>query len=298
MAKSKDIPMYVQRWVPADYVNDEFVRGLYLRRDYRTAAFYPVFLFYSHLKGGTLPSPIGHLASILLMPPRDVEHALKVCMDAGKIQEEGGRLFHKRVKDEVTEFEAYRRSASESGKRGAQARINKDSPRVPIGDPKLEPGGAEVGGGGVEPGGGGAPSAAPPTRQGPPGELETVQTETQRELDTTARVTGIPTDELLALHGRAPNGAQIVSISNCDSVAWLRTLGNKLRERRFAFEANARAGPPPGKPRTVGDQNMAGFERFKARRESDGADPEGKGVRGGALQAGDVVPPGAGRPDR
>src|SRR5687767_13654607 len=82
MAKG-DVPVYIMRFAPSDYTNDPFVKRLYLRGDYRTAAFYPAFLFHSHQQGGDLPADPDDLAAVVLMRRRDVEASLKVCMEAG-----------------------------------------------------------------------------------------------------------------------------------------------------------------------------------------------------------------------
>lgn len=118
--KGGHTPIHIMRFAPADYVNDPFVRRLYQRRDYRTAAFYPAFLFWSHMEGGDLPADPGDLGALLLMPVGEVVRSLAVCKEAGKIREEGGRLYHKRVKAEVDAELAYRRSQQETGRKGGR----------------------------------------------------------------------------------------------------------------------------------------------------------------------------------
>ncbi len=126
------VPIHIMRLAPADYVNDPFVRRLYQTRDLRTASFYPVFLFWSHMEGGDLPTDPSDLASLLLMRPRDIAAALKVCLAAGKIVEDGGRLYNPRVRREVAKELEFRKTQAELGKKGAQARIDK----VAQGQPK------------------------------------------------------------------------------------------------------------------------------------------------------------------
>lgn len=120
--KGGHAPIQIQRWAPYDYVNDPFVKRLYLERDFRTAAFYPMVLFQSFLEGGDLPSDPRELAAVLLMKPSDVEHSLRVCVDAGKLFVKEGRVFHKRVMQEVVEALEYRERQSAAGKASAGRR--------------------------------------------------------------------------------------------------------------------------------------------------------------------------------
>jgi len=264
--KNGQVPMYVMRFVPQEYLEDEFVKGMYLRRQYVGIAFYSAFLFKSHAAGGSLPADVGSLGVHLLLPKAAVEIGKRLAMEAGKLVEEDGRLFHRRVKREVEEFEALRLAASISGKKGAEARINKDSHRVPQanpeGYPKLETRRDETSRdetGRVEPRRADAPlsppSPEPPNgrppgdQYGAPGELEQLQAEATTALTETARVVGIPPDELLAIDSRTPNGKSILNVASCHSVRWLRTLTSKLTERRFQFEAQQRANGPPSNRR-------------------------------------------------
>lgn len=343
--KNGQVPMHFMRWSPSEYLDDPFVRRLYLARNYRCIAFYTAFLFRSHINGGFLPvsdrdrpstvrdhlatvhhplatvgeepSTVDHLSATVrdlsatvLLPPSTVDQCLRVCVDAGKVVIENGRLFHKRVLAEVEEFEALRRASSVAGKRGAQARIDKEKARVPQAPPKLETGGDGTGGeetGRGETGGDGAPSppaARPPTRQGAPGELEIAQADAKRELTDTSRAVGIGLDELLALDSRTPNGKSILSVDGCDSVAWLRVLSNKLRERRHRFEAEQRAPPLPPTGRTASDRTKAAVDRILAEEEQRARSRdvhEGVAVDRGSAGPGDDrgalqrVLPGAGR---
>lgn len=131
--KAGQVPIHIMRFAPTDYVNDSFVRRCYQKRDYRTAAFYPVFLFWCHMEGGDVPADPEEVSSRVLMPVRDVVHAIDVCKAAGKIQEEDGRLFHRRVKRDVEKELEFRRNQAELGKKGAQARINKVAQGKPEG---------------------------------------------------------------------------------------------------------------------------------------------------------------------
>lgn len=134
--KGGQTPIHIMRWAAADYVNDPFVRRCYQKRDYRTAAFYPVFLFYCHIEGGDLPADVDELAAIVLMPPRDVATSLRVCKEAGKIQEQNGRVYHKRVKREVEAELEYRQHQAEVGKKGGRPKKRGEAERVAKGEPK------------------------------------------------------------------------------------------------------------------------------------------------------------------
>jgi len=129
------VPIHIMRVAPADYVNDLFVRRCYQKRDYVTAAFYPLFLFWSHMEGGSLPADPDDLSTLFLMPARDIKAALAVCIAAGKVREEEGRLYNKRVLSDVQKELEFRRNQAELGRKGAQARIDK----VAQGKPKATP---------------------------------------------------------------------------------------------------------------------------------------------------------------
>lgn len=113
-------PIQIQRWAPYDYVNDPFVKRLYLERDFRTAAFYPMVLFQSFLEGGDLPADPRQLAAVVLMRPSDVAHALSVCLEAGKLEVRDGRVFHRRVVQEVAEELKYRENQAVAGRKGGR----------------------------------------------------------------------------------------------------------------------------------------------------------------------------------
>lgn len=141
--KGGHTPIHIMRFAPADYVDDPFVRGLYQRRDFRTAAFYPLFLFYSFMEGGSLPldvstdggaSPlrVSTIASLVLMREADVRHAIETCLHANKIVRKGGRLFHRRVRREILSELKFRRQQAGLGKLGGLAR----AARLAQGKPK------------------------------------------------------------------------------------------------------------------------------------------------------------------
>lgn len=123
-------PVLMMRFYPQDYVNDHFVRACYHRRDYRTAAFYAAFLFYSHIEGGTLPVSVSELSAITLMPARDVQVALRICMAAKKIRKAKGRLYQKRVLRDVQRALQYRAAQAEIGAQGGRPKKD-ETERVP-----------------------------------------------------------------------------------------------------------------------------------------------------------------------
>lgn len=129
-------PIHIQRWAPADFQNDSFVRSLLLRRDHRTLVFYRQFLDASFIEGGSLPADPSLLSASCLMQKHDVRACLAICMKAGKIQQQGDRLFHARVAREVAEELAYRADqqarGSEGGRRSAAKRALQQSVNQPL----------------------------------------------------------------------------------------------------------------------------------------------------------------------
>ncbi len=94
-------PIHIQRWCPADYVNDPAVRVALATHNLAATTFYPLFLFYSFLQGGRLPHDALTLSALFGMRLGDVRRALAYWQGAGKIHEEDGFLFHRRVQREV-----------------------------------------------------------------------------------------------------------------------------------------------------------------------------------------------------
>ncbi len=141
-------PIHIQRWAPADYHEDEHVRLLKTRRDYRTLTFYRHFIDRSFSAGGDLPADLEALAAVVEMPRRDVERALSFCLGR-LIERRGGRLYQKRVEREVRAELAYRTEQAELGRKGGliagrgrgknltgQALIDdRGSPSISIGPP-------------------------------------------------------------------------------------------------------------------------------------------------------------------
>jgi hypothetical protein len=115
-------PIHIMRWAPADYLDDEFVKGAYLRRDYRTVAFYSAFLFRAWLKGGSLPSQPSRLAVELLMPEKDCAAGAKAAVDAGKLVERDGALYHPRSLREMEEARAFSEEQAARGRAGGSKR--------------------------------------------------------------------------------------------------------------------------------------------------------------------------------
>lgn len=132
--KGGQTPIHIMRWAPADYVNDPFVKLLVARRDFGTFAFYNLVLNWSHMEGGDLPENPEELAAVIGMSVKDTARSLKVCMDAGKLIADGGRIYHKRVRREVYRELQFRLQQSDNGKRGGAA--------AGKGRPKASPNGA------------------------------------------------------------------------------------------------------------------------------------------------------------
>lgn len=134
--KGGRVRIHLQRWAPADYHDDEHVRLLKARRDYRTLTFYRHFLDHSFTAGGDLPADLEALAAVVEMPRRDVEHALAFCVGR-LIEKREGRLYQKRVAREVAHELSYRAEQSELGRRGGQA-AGRGRPKHQIGEPLIE----------------------------------------------------------------------------------------------------------------------------------------------------------------
>ena len=116
-------PIHIMRWAPADYLMDGFVQGCYLRRDYKTLAFYSAFLFRSFAEGGSLPANPDTLVGFIAMPKRDLVPALEACITAGKLVVEGDSVFHRRVRDDFARAVEIRDSLSAKGRLGVKARL-------------------------------------------------------------------------------------------------------------------------------------------------------------------------------
>lgn len=113
-------PVHIMRWAPADYVNDPFVMLMMKRRAYRVLTFYSMFLFRSHMEGGSLPAPLDLLSAAVSMPSEDVASAVATLIQHGKITEAEGRLYHKRVVREIAKELSYRENQSGAGKKGGR----------------------------------------------------------------------------------------------------------------------------------------------------------------------------------
>jgi hypothetical protein len=125
-------PIHIQRWAPADFQNDPFVRSLLLSHDLKTYTFYRQFLDASFIEGGSLPKDPLFLAAACLLPRKMVVTALEVCVKAGKIVVRGSRVLHRRVVREVAEELRFRDEQAEHGKRGGRPRLPKG---YPLGEP-------------------------------------------------------------------------------------------------------------------------------------------------------------------
>jgi len=114
-------PIHIQRWAPADYHEDEHVRLLYARRDWRTLTFYRTFLDRAFMAGGDLPADPEALSAVVQMPRKDVSSALDFCL--GKlIYAEGDRLYQKRVRRDIADELEFREQQAERGKLSGEAR--------------------------------------------------------------------------------------------------------------------------------------------------------------------------------
>jgi len=117
--KGGKTPIHRQPWYPTDYHEDEHVKLLKARHDYRTLTFYRHFIDRSFASGGDLPADPEALAAVVEMPRRDVEHALSFCLGR-LITQDGERLFQRRVRRDVATELEFREVQSEHGKKGGR----------------------------------------------------------------------------------------------------------------------------------------------------------------------------------
>lgn len=249
--KGGHTPIHIMRVAPADYVNDPFVRRCYQKRDYKTAAFYPVFLFYSHLEGGDLSADLDDLAAVVLMPLRDVEWAVGVCKAAGKLEERDGRLFHKRVRREVVAELEYREVQRVAGKRGGRPPKTIDKDRVAEGELK-----GSLSDNQTPPAPSSAPSSAPAPKPRPGSQsaeddaaMPALRAESWRRLRAVLALSGEDGQAEYSRASRLPDGGSLLTPDTCRSAAWLRTTNKRLQERELALTDQRRqAGHRPETP--------------------------------------------------
>lgn len=110
-------PIHIQRWAPADFHEDEHVKLLKARRDYRTLTFYRHFIDRAFAAGGDLPADPEALAAVVEMPRKDVEAALVFCLGR-LIHQDGDRLYQARVRRDVAEEMEFRAQQIERGRAG------------------------------------------------------------------------------------------------------------------------------------------------------------------------------------
>lgn len=134
-------PVLRQRWYPSDYHQDEHVRILYARRDWRTLTFYRTFLDASFMAGGDLPADPEALAAMVFMPLHEVKKALAFCLGR-LIYQDGDRLYQNRARREIAEEMQFREGQEESGRRGGLTAgrgrpkgVDRASPTESIGQP-------------------------------------------------------------------------------------------------------------------------------------------------------------------
>lgn len=119
--KGGKTPIHRQPWYPDDYHEDEHVKLLKSRRDYRTLTFYRHFLDRAWKAGGDLPADPEALAAVVEMPLRDVKASLLFCV--GKlIHQEGERLYQGRVRRDLKAELEFRSEQSERGRLGGRPR--------------------------------------------------------------------------------------------------------------------------------------------------------------------------------
>lgn len=135
-------PIHIMRFAPSDYVNDPVVKLALARRDLAASAFYPLFLFHSHMEGGSLPAALALLAAAVGMKEGDVRKAVAFWVEHGKLVERDGRLYNRRVAEEVAKELEFRAEQSDYGKLGGRPRkdaqpMNKE--KATLSDPESPP---------------------------------------------------------------------------------------------------------------------------------------------------------------
>jgi hypothetical protein len=247
--KNGQTPVHIQRWSPADFQHDEHVQLLLTKGDWATLTFYRQFLDASFLAGGDLPASPDELAACVRMPLAAVRRALVFCLGR-LIFEEGGRLYQRRVRREITEEIDYRVEQTELGRRGGLMAgrgrpkgppLNKEKggPISPIGPPTPTP----------TPTPAPAPAPAPaPTpdpfelprdlTEQPVGrlaereDLKRLRSEVMRLLNDVREAGGDDGQAELVRASRTPQGGRaITNVEACSSAPWLRVVVDRLTAR-------------------------------------------------------------------
>jgi hypothetical protein len=232
--KSGQVPIHIMRWAPSDFVNDPFVKLLVSREDFATFTLYNLVLNWSHIEGGDLPSDTEQLAAVVGMRPKSVEKSLKICVAAGKLVVEAGRVFHTRVIREVARELRFRKKQSKAGKKGGRPTTDK----VAKGKPKATLSATQKG---IESPPSPSPGAsAVALRQAP--EPERPQPAPGAAGRLRADINGLLAeyrhrDVALARASKTPNGQVILNLEGCGSVPWLTTTRDRLLEMRMARKA-------------------------------------------------------------
>jgi len=95
-------PIHIQRWAPADFQLDPFVQWALAAQRWDVYVLYRQFIDVSFTQGGSIPDDPAYLRAMCRFEEPDAaEKALEVCIEAGKIFREDGKLFHPRVRREV-----------------------------------------------------------------------------------------------------------------------------------------------------------------------------------------------------
>lgn len=218
-------PIHIQRWAPADFVNDPAVRLALSERNYAAFTLYVLVLNHSFMEGGDLPSSIPALAAVIGMPRKDVEESLPYWMEQNKLVTEETCLFNPRVKAEVIRELSFRRKQKRVGKMGGRPRVAKGKPKASLLDTETPPAPAP------------SPSSAPCPAPAPNDEIGQVRAELDRTLRETSALMGRHYDEILFEVSGTPNGKRIDNLPACSSVQWLRVALRKTVTLLLAAKA-------------------------------------------------------------
>lgn len=262
-------PIHIQRWAPADFQNDEHVKVLKARRDWTTLTFYRQFLDYSFITGGDLPTDLESLAATLEMPSSHVRKALAFCLGR-LIDQDGDRLYQRRVRSEVSEELKFREIQRENGKK-ASRRVAYDKPKASPSPPSPSPSPPPI-----------APTPADADARPPVGDDDsrppTPATPQEARLVAQAVIGPVEDDSVtiaflrqeagtllrqiieqggkdgqseLRRASRTSNGREITNLASCTSTSWMRVVVDRLTSR--LLEMREQAAPRQVRPEPVDD---------------------------------------------
>jgi hypothetical protein len=136
--KGGQTPIHLMKLATADYLNDPWVKLALFENNLAASAFYPVFLFASHLHGGDLPADPTRLAAAIGMRRDVVVRALAFWTrpECGLVVIDGGRAWNPRVRRDVKAELAFREEQAERGRKGGML-AGKGRPKADVRQPPI-----------------------------------------------------------------------------------------------------------------------------------------------------------------